>query len=266
MEEQVIETMTIGNKIIGIKDLEKKIEKFYTISLSDEHFILAYDSKERRYLAPRITYINDFNTYTKERDRYRDKFDLLNSEFDYFKDLFGTDIEEVSRLEKDALEQDYKDNDFYKMVIKNIFETYKECLVVQEKLTFYFSIDTKEKYFDYVIDLVNKDIWQEQTKVHFFRYNDYLQPKDYITGIDKMTCNYDRVKSGVRVFMQNLRNKNETFEHLRTFILFCNLYPQYYDNDLFMNYEYATGLSSKKLKHKLKQFKKYLIKLAKNNK
>ena len=267
MDENLLETLTIYNRVVNLDDLVKRAQKLYkATSIDDEHFILAYDSAEHRYLAPCIAYINDFDTYIKERDNYRDIFDLLNSDLDYFKDLFGTDIEEVNRLERSALEQDYKDNDFYKMVIKNIFETYKECLVVQEKLTFYFSIDTEEKYFDYVIDLVNKDIWQEQTKVHFFRYNDYLQSKDYITGIDKMTCNYDRVKSGVRVFMQNLRYKKETFDHLRTFILFCNLYPRYYDRNWFMNYEYATGLSSKKLKRKLKQFKKYLIKLAKNNK
>lgn len=267
MIEEVLETLTVYNRVVNLDDLAKKAQKLYKVtSISDEHFVLAYDNDEHRYLEPNVKYINDFNTYIKERDRYRTNFDLLNSDLDYFKDLFGTDIEEVNRLEKDALEQDYKDNDFYRMVIKNIFETYKECLIAQEQLSFYFSIDTEEKYFDYVIDLVNKDIWRERTKVHFFRYNDYLRPKSYITGITMLTCNYDRVKSGILIFMQNLRNKNETFEHLRTFILFCNLYPWYYDRDWFRNYEYATGMSSKKLKQKLKRFKKYLIKLGKNRK
>lgn len=259
MEEQVIETMTIRNKVIGIKDLEKKIEKFYTISLSDEHFILAYDSDERRYLAPHIAYINDFDTYIKERDRYRDKFDLLNSDLDYFKDLFGTDIDWVNRLEKDALEQNYTDNKFYKGIITSIFRTYKKCLIIRDKLDIYFSIDTEEKYFSYLIELVTKN-------KRFVRYENYLISEENIYGIVKLTCDYTMVKNGIDIFINKLQKKNETFEHLRTFILFCNLYPQYYDNDLFMNYEYATGLSSKKLKHKLKQFKKYLIKLAKNNK
>ena len=63
MEEQVVETMTIGNRVIGIKDLDKKIEKFYTVFLSDEHFVLAYDSDENRGLEPHVSYLNDFNTY-----------------------------------------------------------------------------------------------------------------------------------------------------------------------------------------------------------
>ena len=103
MEEQVVETMTIGNRVIGIKDLDKKIEKFYTVFLSDEHFVLAYDSDENRGLEPHVSYLNDFNTYKKERDRYIDTFDLLNSELDYFIDLFGTDIEEINRFERERL-------------------------------------------------------------------------------------------------------------------------------------------------------------------
>ena len=129
MDENLLETLTIYNRVVNLDDLSKRTQKLYkTTSIGDEHFILAYDSDENRYLAPRIVYINDFDTYKKERDRYKDDFDLLNSDLDYFKDLFGTDIEEVNRLERNALEQDYKDNDFYKMVIKNIFETYKESV------------------------------------------------------------------------------------------------------------------------------------------
>ena len=262
MEEQVVETMTIGNKVIGIKDLEKKIGKFYTVLLNnDEHFVLAYDSDDyNRYLEPHVSYLNDFNTYKKERDRYKDDFDLLNSDFDYFIDLFGTDIEEINRFESEALEQDYTDNKFYKSLISSIFRTYKRCLEMKDKLDIYFSIDTEEKYFSYLIELLLTK------KRHFVRYDNYLISEECIYGFEKLTCNYTKVKTGVAIFLVNLQNKKETFDHLRTFILFCNLYPEYYDRNWFMNYEYATGMSSKKLKRKLKQFKKYLIKLAKNNK
>lgn len=259
MEEQVVETMTIGNRVIGIKDLDKKIEKFYTVFLSDEHFVLAYDSDENRGLEPHVSYLNDFNAYKKARDRYIDTFDLLNSELDYFIDLFGTDIEEINRFESAALEQDYKDNKFYKGIISGIFRTYKRCLEMKDKLDIYFSIDTEEKYFSYLIELLTKER-------RFVRYDNYLLSEECIYGFEKLTCNYTKVKTGVAIFLVNLQNKKETFDHLRTFILFCNLYPRYYDRNWFMNYEYATGMSSKKLKHKLKQFKKYLIKLAKNNK
>lgn len=260
MEEQVVETMTIGNRVIGIKDLDKKIEKFYTVFLSDEHFVLAYDSDENRGLEPHVSYLNDFNAYKKARDHYIDTFDLLNSELDYFIDLFGTDIEDINRFEREALEQDYKDNKFYKGIISGIFRTYKRCLEMKDKLDIYFSIDTEEKYFSYLIELLLTK------KRRFVRYDNYLLSEECIYGFEKLTCNYTKVKTGVAIFLVNLQNKKETFDHLRTFILFCNIYPRYYDRNWFMNYEYATGLSSKKLKRKLKQFKKYLIKLAKNNK
>ena len=138
---------------INIKDLEKKIGKFYTVLLNnDEHFVLAYDSDDyNRYLEPHVSYLNDFNTYKKERDRYKDDFDLLNSDFDYFIDLFGTDIEEINRFESEALEQDYTDNKFYKSLISSIFRTYKRCLEMKDKLDIYHKVfsEVKEKYPQY---------------------------------------------------------------------------------------------------------------------
>ena len=69
MDENFLETLTIYNRVVNLDDLAKRAQKLYkATSIDDEHFILAYDSDENRYLAPRIAYINDFDTYKKERE------------------------------------------------------------------------------------------------------------------------------------------------------------------------------------------------------
>lgn len=261
MEELVIETMTIGNRAVGIKDLYEQIYSLdKKVVLYESSLVIYTDNKWPSQIPEYVIYLNDFEQYTKQIGEYREYYDFLNTHIEYFIDLFGTNKEDIEKLKELCMFE--ASTESYKSDIDHIFYKYENLLQLKERLDYYFAVDTEEKYLKFLIDVLFQNI-NGKSKINILKNKRALIEKEKLSSLQCNLYHYYAVLLGTTCFLDRLHDNKETFENLRLFVIFCNTYSECHKKD-FSGYATVTNMSYRKFKRQLKQFEKYLIKLGRS--
>lgn len=252
-EEDVLETVAIGDRVFAIKDFYKAGRDCLGSVLNVQNLV----TKEDMTIYNKgLVYLKNFETFRKsvlsKCDSYYEHFSTCCS---YYEPILGTNSEEIEQLEKKALEQEYSQEYFHKRV-EDAFKGYKVALKLKPVLDFFKDIDTEEKYCDYLVDVINANVWNDRKgyyDVHLFYFDEERKSNGIFHSSDK-------IKRGKRAFIQRFKDGKETIEQLQIFVVYCN-YPVI-TKDVAEFYELNCDIPVADLNKKLKDMEKKLVKLG----